>query len=60
MKDNKTNSIILLMIIARGESFALTQEQITLTLLKNRDGYLTAKMVGENGVSPSTLKLMEE
>ena len=28
--------------------------------MKNRDGYLTAKMAGENGVSPSTLKRMEE
>jgi len=31
-----------------------------LTLLKYGDGYLTAKTAGENGVSTSTLKRMEE
>jgi len=38
----------------------MTQEQTALTLLKNGGGYLTAKTAGENGVSPSTLKRMEE
>ena len=38
----------------------MTQEQTALTLLENGDGYLTAKTAGESGVSPSTLKRMEE
>ena len=38
----------------------MTQEQVALALLENGGGYLTAKTAGENGVSPSTLKRMEE
>ena len=38
----------------------MTQEQTAMVLLENGEGYLTAKSAGENGVSPSTLKRMEE
>jgi predicted transcriptional regulator of viral defense system len=38
----------------------MTQQQTALSLLKNNNGYLTAKKAGENGVSPVTLKRMEE
>jgi predicted transcriptional regulator of viral defense system len=47
------------MITGSGD-FTLTQEQIALDLLKNGNGYLSAKMAGENGVKPITLKRMEE
>jgi predicted transcriptional regulator of viral defense system len=38
----------------------MSQEEIALGLLKNSNGYLTAKAAGENGVGPPTLKRMAE
>jgi predicted transcriptional regulator of viral defense system len=47
-------------MIMGDDDFTLTQEQTALELLKNGNGYLTAKTAGENGVKPITLKRMEE
>ena len=38
----------------------MRQEDTVLELIKNNNGYLTAKTAGENGVSTSTLKRMAE